>query len=206
MSDSLQPHGLQHTRLPCPSPFPRPCSNSCLLSLWRHPTISSLSTPSPPAFRVFSNKLAICIRWPNYWSFSFSINPSSEYSGLISFKIDWLDLLAVQGTLKSLLQHHSSKPSILQWSAFFIVQRTIYSFFIVQDLSEPLKSWCASWNLLVPSGACSWCFLVLFEYRTLWSSTCSFSSLNTLFVGDCFWELGKLQPFLLQTGQQRPRP
>ena len=75
-----------------------------------------------PSIRVFSNELALCIRWPKYWSFSFSISPSSEYSGLISFRIDWFDLLALQGTLKSLLQHHSSKASILQCSAFFIVQ------------------------------------------------------------------------------------
>ena len=75
-----------------------------------------------PSIRVFSNKPALCIRWPKYWSFSFSISPSNEYSGLISFRIDWFDLLAVQGTLKSLLQHHSSKASILQRSAFFIVQ------------------------------------------------------------------------------------
>ena len=75
-----------------------------------------------PSIRVFSNESALCIRWPNYWSFSFNINPSKEYSGLISFRMDWLDLLAVQGTLKSLLQHHSSKASILQCSAFFIVQ------------------------------------------------------------------------------------
>ena len=74
------------------------------------------------SIRVFSNELVLCIRWPKYWSFSFSINPSNEYSGLISFRMDWLDLLAVQGTLKSLLQHHSSKASILQRSAFFIVQ------------------------------------------------------------------------------------
>ena len=72
-----------------------------------------------PSIRVFS---ILCIRWPNYWSFSFSISPSNEYSGLISFRMDWFDLLAVQGTLKSLLQHHSSKASILQRSAFFIVQ------------------------------------------------------------------------------------
>ena len=71
---------------------------------------------------VFSNELVLCIRWPKYWSFSFSISPSNEYSGLISFRIDWFDLLTVQGTLKSLLQHHSSKASILQHSAFFIVQ------------------------------------------------------------------------------------
>jgi len=75
-----------------------------------------------PSIRVFSNELVLCIRWPKYWSFSFSISPSKEYSGLIAFKIDWLDFLAVQGTLKSLLWHHSSKASILQHSAFFIVQ------------------------------------------------------------------------------------
>ena len=75
-----------------------------------------------PSIRVFSNELALCIWWPKYWSFSFSISPSNEYSGLISFIIDWLDLLAVQGTLKSLLQHHSSKVSILWHSAFFIAQ------------------------------------------------------------------------------------
>ena len=74
-----------------------------------------------PSIRVFSNESVLCTRWPKYWSFSFSIGPSNEYSGLISFRMDWLDLLAVQGTLKSLLQHHSSKASILQRSAFFIV-------------------------------------------------------------------------------------
>ena len=88
-----------------------------------HPLSSSSRVPSIfPSIRVFSNKSALHIRWPEYWSFSFSISPSSEYSGLISFRIDWLDLLAVQGTPKSLLQHHSSKASILQRSAFFIVQ------------------------------------------------------------------------------------
>ena len=75
-----------------------------------------------PSIRVFSNELVLCIRWPKCWSFNFSISPSNEYSGLISFRMGWLDLLAVQGTLKSLLQHHSSKASILQCSAFFIVQ------------------------------------------------------------------------------------
>ena len=87
----------------------------------------ALSSPSPPALnlskhQVFSNESVLCIRWPKYWSFSFSISPSNEYSGLISFRMDWLDLLAVQGTLKSLLQHHSSRVSILQCSTFFIVQ------------------------------------------------------------------------------------
>ena len=77
-----------------------------------------------PSIRVFSNESALCIKWPKYWSFSFSISPSNEYSELISFRMDWLDLLAVQGTLKSLLQHHSSKALILQLSAFFIVQHS----------------------------------------------------------------------------------
>ena len=128
VSDSLQPHGLQHTRLPCPSPTPRAYSNSCTLSWWCHP--SNLSSVIPfssrfqsfPSIRVFSNESVLRIRWPKYWSFSFSISPSNEYSGLNSFRMDWLDLLADQGTLKSLLQHHSSKASILRHSAFFIVQ------------------------------------------------------------------------------------
>ena len=81
-----------------------------------------LLPPIPPSIRVFSNNSALHIRWPKYWSFSFSLSPSNEHSGLISFRMDWLDLLAVQKTLKSLLQHHSSKASILQRSAFFIVQ------------------------------------------------------------------------------------
>ena len=75
-----------------------------------------------PSIRVFSNESALCIRWPKYWNFSFSVSPSNEYLGLISFRIDWFDLLAVQGTLKGLLQHHSTKASVLQCSAFFIVQ------------------------------------------------------------------------------------
>ena len=104
-----------------------------------------LSSPSPPvltlpSIRVFSNELALCIRWPKYWSFSFSISPSHEYSGLISFRMDWLDLLAVQGTLKSLLQHHSSKASILRCSAFFTVQLTQNSWLIsFQDTVLHLK-------------------------------------------------------------------
>ncbi len=81
-----------------------------------------LLPPIPPSIRVFSNESTLCMRWPKYWSFSFSISPSNEHPGLISFRMDWLDLLAVQGTLKSLLQHHSSKASILRCSAFFTVQ------------------------------------------------------------------------------------
>ena len=132
VSDSLCPHDLQHTRPPCPSPTPWVCSNLCPLNQWCHPTISSSvvpfssclqSFPASGSFQmswVFSNELALHIRWLNYSSFS--ISPSSKYSGLISFRIDWFDLLAVQGTLESLLQHHSSKTPILRRSDFFIVQ------------------------------------------------------------------------------------
>ena len=125
MSNSLWPHGLQHARPPCPSPTPGAYSNSCPLSLWWHPTISSSVIPfssylqSFPASGSFPNESVLRIRWPKYWSFSFSISPSNEYSGLISFRMDWLDLLVVQGTLKRLLQHHSSKASILRRSTFF---------------------------------------------------------------------------------------
>ena len=88
-----------------------------------HPLLSLfLLSPIPPSIKVFSKESTLPMRWPKYWSFSFSIDPSSEYSGMISFRMDWLDLLAVQGTLKSLLQHHSSKALILQCSAFFTVQ------------------------------------------------------------------------------------
>ena len=126
MSDCLRPHRLQHTRPPYPSPIPRACSNSCPLSQWVHPTVSSsvalLLVSIFPSIRVFSSESALLIRWPKYWPFSFSTSPSNEYSGLISFRMDWLDLLAVQGTLKSLLQDHSLKASILQHSAFFMIQ------------------------------------------------------------------------------------
>ena len=127
VSDSLWPHGLQHAWLPCLSPTPRECSNSCPWSQWCHPTIPSSVVPFSfhptifPSIRVLSNESVLLIRWTKYWNFHFSISPSNEHSGLISFRIDWLDL-AVQGTLKSLLQHHSSKASVLQWSGFFIVQ------------------------------------------------------------------------------------
>ena len=128
VSDSLQPYGLQHTRPPCPSSTPRVYSNSCPLSWWCHPTISSSVVPFSSRLqsriRIFSNESVLCIRWPKYWSFSFSISPFNEYSGLISFRIDWLDLLAVQGTLKSLLQYHSSKTSIL-WHSVLCQQRSV---------------------------------------------------------------------------------
>ena len=132
LSDSLRPRGLQHTRLFCPSLSPRAFSNSCPLRQCCHPTNyfvlghPFLLMPSIfPSIRVFSNESALHIRWPKYWSFGFSISTSNEYSGLIAFRmdwLDWLDLLAVQGNLKSLLQQHSSKASVLQHSAFFMVQ------------------------------------------------------------------------------------
>jgi len=128
LSDVLQRHKLQH----CQASL----SFTIFQSLLKLMSIESVMPSNhlilcrpllflPSIFHsvsVFSNDLALCIRWPKYWSFSFSISPSNEYSGLISFRIDWLDLLAVQGTLKSLLQHHSSKASVLQCSAFFMVQ------------------------------------------------------------------------------------
>ena len=127
LSGSLWPHEPQQARPPCPSPTPRVHPNPCPLSRWCHSNHLILCRPLLlllsifPSIRVFSNESALCIRWPEYWSFSFNISPSSEHPGLIFFRMDWLDLLAVQGTLKSLLQQ-SSKASTLWHSAFFIVQ------------------------------------------------------------------------------------
>ena len=123
MSTSLRNHGLQHARLLCPY----------LLELAQTQVIDAIQPshlcrpllllpPIPPSIRVFSNESTLRMRWPEYWSFSFSISPSKEHPGLISFRMDWLGLLVVQGTLKSLLQHHSSRASILRHSAFFTVQ------------------------------------------------------------------------------------
>ena len=125
MSNSLRPHELQHARPPCPSQTPGVYSNSYLSCRSCHLILCHpLLLPSSifPSIRVFSNELVLHIRWPKSWSFSFSISPSNEHPGLISFRMNWLDLLAVQGTLKGLLQHHSSKASNFQHSAFFTVQ------------------------------------------------------------------------------------
>ena len=128
VSDCLQPHGLQHSRPPCPSPTPGVYSGLTSIESVMPSSHLILSHPLlllPSIFvsiRVFSNESVLHIRWPKYWSFNFSISPSNDYSGLISVRMDWLDLLAVQGTLKSLFQQHSSKASILQRSAFFILQ------------------------------------------------------------------------------------
>ena len=127
VSDTLRPHRLQHARLPCPSPFPRACSNSCPLSQWCHPTISSSIVPFSSCLQSFPASGFLPVSQFFAWggqsigvSASTSVLPVNP--GLISFKMDWLDLLEVQGTLKSLLQHHSSKASILQCSVFFRVQ------------------------------------------------------------------------------------
>ena len=128
MSDSLRPHESQHARPPCPSPTARVHSNSTSIEsvmpsshlILCHPLF--LLPSIPPSIRVFSSESTLHMRWPKYWSFSFSINPSKEIPGLISFRMEWLDIVAVQGTLKRLLQHHTSKASILWRSAFFTIQ------------------------------------------------------------------------------------
>ena len=128
VSDSLRPHESEQARPPCPSPTPGVYPNSCPIELVMpssnlilcRPLL--LLPPIPPSIRVFSNESALHKRWPKYWNFSFSISPSNEHPRLISFRMDWLELLAVQGTLKSLLQHHNSKASIPWHSAFFTIQ------------------------------------------------------------------------------------
>ena len=140
VSDSSRFHGLKYARLPYTSPSPRVFPSSCPLN-WQCyiPKLVSIKSvmpssylilcrpllllpPIPPSIRVLSNESTLRMMWPKYWSFSFNISPSNEKPALTSFRMDWLDLLAVQGTRRSLLQHHSSKASILQCSAFFTVQ------------------------------------------------------------------------------------
>ena len=127
MSDSLQPHRLKHARLLCPHLSPGVCSDSCPVRWWYHPTITSSATVSSFCLQSFPASGSFPVSWlfasggPSIGSFSFSISPSNEYLGLISFRIDWFDL-AVRGSLKSLLLHHSLKASILRCSAFFMVQ------------------------------------------------------------------------------------
>ena len=145
MSDSVRPHELQHARPSCPSPTPGESS-------LRLTSIKSVMPSShlihyrpllllpliPPSIRVFSNESTLCMRWPKYWSFSFNTIPSKEDPGLISFRIDWLDLLAVQGTLKSLLQHRSSKPSILRLYLSSKIFQTHLIFSLPQSWNQPL--------------------------------------------------------------------
>ena len=144
MSNSLQHHGLQHAGLPHPSPTPRPYSNSCPLSWLCHPRSHLLLSTSPPAFHLSQHQglfkwVSSSHQVANVLAFHFSINSSNEYSGLISFKIDWMDILAVQGTLKSLLQYHNSKASTLWCSAFFIVQ--LWHPYMTTGKTTPLTRW-----------------------------------------------------------------
>ena len=156
MSDSLRPHGPQHARPPCPSSCPGVYSNSCLFILC-HPLL--LLPPIPLSIRVFSDESTLRMRWPKYWSFTFSISPSNEHPGLISFRMDWLDLLAVQGTLKSLLQHHSSKASILQHSAFFIQ----VNYNLIVNISAVVGTFPFLWNV----------YFRLLWWSHFWTQHCS---------------------------------
>ena len=127
MPNSLWPHGLQHTRPPCPLPSPEVCPSSCPLHPWCHPAISSSDDffsfcPHSFQHQGLSNDSTVYIRWPKHWNFSFIISPSTEHSGLTSLKIAWFDLLAVQGTFRSLLRHHGFKASIFWHSVIFTVQ------------------------------------------------------------------------------------
>ena len=142
MSDSLWPHGLQHARLPCPSPSPMLKLMPTELVMPSNHLILSCPPFLPPSIfpciRVFPSESALCIRCPKFRSFSFSISSSNEYSGLISLIVDWFDLLAVQGTLKSLPQHHSSKASVLQRSTFFMVQLS-HPYFVIVNFWTLIK-------------------------------------------------------------------
>ena len=193
MSDSLRPHELQHARPPCPSPTPRVHPNSCPWSQWCHPTISSSVIPfssslqSSPA-SVFSDESALLIRWLKYWSFSFNISPSNEHPGLISFRMDWLDLRVIQGTIKSLLQHHSSKASILRHSAFFVIQ--LSHLYMTTGKTVPLTRWIYSYisgNHLSLSSTPEPFFLkpIFDSFRFLWIVRTSESSSSGL-ITNCF--------------------
>ena len=149
MSDSLWPHKSQQARPPCPSPTPRVHPNSCALSCWCRPAISSSVIPFscpqiPPSIRVFSNESTPCMRWPKYWSFSFSISPSNEHPGLVSFRMDWLDLLAVQGTRGSLLQQmvisHVTYCLLFLVLLIFLTAKTMFSCDLPVHLSKAVFS------------------------------------------------------------------
>ena len=140
MSDSLQPHKVQNARLPCPSLSPRVCSNSCQ---WLNYTIQNISFSvvlfSSP-IRLFSNELVLCIRWLKYWSFSFSISPSNEYLGLISFRIDWFDLVAVQGTLNSFLNTTAQKHQLFGAQSSLWSNSLIHTWLL--EKSQLCQKWC----------------------------------------------------------------
>ena len=168
MSNSLRPHGLQHARPPCPSPTPGACSNSCPSCRWCHPTISSSVIPyilPPsifPSIRVFSTESALCIRWPKYWSFSFSISPSNEYSGLISFRTDWLDLLAVG--LSSVFSNTTvQKHQFFSAQAFFVVQLS-HPYIFLSLVAKLCPTLAAPWTV-----ACQASLSMGFSRQQYWS-------------------------------------
>ena len=150
MCDSLWPHELHHARIPCPSPAPGACSNSCPSSWWYHPTISCSVVPFSSRLQPFSTSGSFQMTQvftPKYWRFSFNISLSNEHSGLISVRMNWLDLLAVQGTLKSLLQHHSSKK-VQQKVRVTIISFFLYFFFNLKFYIE-VQLTC---NIILVSG------------------------------------------------------
>ena len=151
---TLWPHGLQHARLSCPSPTPRAWSNSCPSSWWGHPTISSSAVPFSSCPQSFSASGSFQMSQffasgGQTWSFSFSISPSNEYWGLISFRMNWFDLLAVQGTLKSLLQHHSSKASFLQQHHHTTVQKHQFNTQLSLWSNSHIHTWLLEKNIAV---------------------------------------------------------
>ena len=146
MANSLQPHELQHARLPCPLPTPGVHPNSCALSQWCHPAISSLCRPllllPPITPSIFSNESTLCMRWPKYWSFSFSITPSKEYPGLISFRMDWLDLLSSKMLSKAHLTSHS-RMSGSRW----VIRKHYYE-------QSQWRWWNSRWAISNPTRWC----------------------------------------------------
>ena len=169
VSDFSWPHGLQHTRLPCPSPSPRACSNSCPLSQWCHPTVSSFVISFSSCLQSYSASgsfpvIQLFTLVGQYWNFSFSFSPSNEYSGLISFKIGWFDLPAVQRTLKSILQHYSSKNRSLHlWreldhkEGWALKNWCFWTVVLEKTLESPLDS--EEIKPLNPKGNQPWIFI-----------------------------------------------
>ena len=169
----LQPHESHHARPPCPSPAPKPMSIESVMPSNHLILCRSLLLPSIfPSIRVFSNESAFRIKWPKYWSFSFSISPSNEHPGLSSFRMDWLDLLAVQGTLKSLLQHHSSKATILLCSAFLKVQ--LSHSYMTTGKTIALTRWTFVGKVIVSAFNMSG-YTYMYNWLTLlYTETCTF--------------------------------
>ena len=161
VSDSLWPHELQHTRLPCPSPTPGAYSNSCPSSRWCQPTISTFVVPFSSRLQSFpalgSFPVSPCIRWPKYWSFNFSISPSTEYSGLISFRIDWLDLLAVQGISRVFSRTAVQKQQFLGSQRSLWSNSHLYTWLLEKTLECSLD--CKEIKSVSPGVHQSWIFV-----------------------------------------------